>query len=554
MAALSDGSPRRLRFLHFNDVYNVDASSRGEVCGGAARFSSLVKSYFPGGSRYDAARGTPLVVFGGDAFNPSIMSTVTKGRQMIPVLESLHIAAACYGNHDFDFGVDHLLKLKAMCSFPWLLSNVKVRATGKQMADGIVTHMVTHEETGLRVGFMGLIEDAWMATLATVDAEDVDYEDFVACAKRLSAELRASGADLVVAITHMRVPNDNRLAAEAGYVIDLILGGHDHHYEVRPTEPHKDVWLCKSGTDFRDLTVLDMVIGGGGRGFTVENAERVQITRDMPEDDGVIEALREYQEKVAGDMQKTIGATSVDLDARFSAIRTRETNISNFVADCVRHGSRTPAGVAPDIALINAGTLRADRIMKAGALVREDLVALLPMLDPMVILELTTDQLMAVLENAVSQWPALEGRFACVSGVTFAFRTGAPPGQRIVRESVRVGDRPLDGGGGAAGGPATATTYTLATKQYLAKGKDGYLTFADCPVLVDEEEMAPLGTMVRRYFQELAVVNAFRSPQHGDECVFSRRAAALVREKFSTKVWQNVSAIHPEVEGRIREE
>ena len=139
-----------------------------------------------------------------------------------------------------------------------------------------------------------------------------------------------------------------------------------------------------------------------------------------------------------------------------------------------------------------------------------------------------------------------------MSGVTFAFRTGAPSGHRVVRDSVRVGGRPLDVDGGAGG--SSPTTFTLATKQYLAKGKDGYVTLADCPVLVDEEEMAPLGTMVRRYFQELAVVNAFRLPQHGDACVFSRRMAALVREKFRTKVWQSVVAIHPEVEGRIREE
>ena len=79
LAALS-APGRRVRILHFNDVYNVEASSRGDVCGGAARFVALVRSYFPGGSRFEPSRGSPLVVFGGDAFNPSIMSTVTKGR------------------------------------------------------------------------------------------------------------------------------------------------------------------------------------------------------------------------------------------------------------------------------------------------------------------------------------------------------------------------------------------------------------------------------------------------------------------------------------------
>ena len=39
------------------------------------------------------------------------------------------------------------------------------------------------------------------------------------------------GADYVIALTHMRMPNDIRLAENVDS-IDLILGGHDHDYEV----------------------------------------------------------------------------------------------------------------------------------------------------------------------------------------------------------------------------------------------------------------------------------------------------------------------------------
>ncbi len=40
------------------------------------------------------------------------------------------------------------------------------------------------------------------------------------------------GCDLIVALTHMRVPNDLRLAREVPE-LHMILGGHDHHYEKR---------------------------------------------------------------------------------------------------------------------------------------------------------------------------------------------------------------------------------------------------------------------------------------------------------------------------------
>lgn len=40
------------------------------------------------------------------------------------------------------------------------------------------------------------------------------------------------GCDYVIALTHMRTPNDIRLAENVDE-IDLILGGHDHVYEIQ---------------------------------------------------------------------------------------------------------------------------------------------------------------------------------------------------------------------------------------------------------------------------------------------------------------------------------
>jgi 5'-nucleotidase len=57
-----------------------------------------------------------------------------------------------------------------------------------------------------------------------VDEDDITYIDFVSEGRRLAAELReGQGVDLVVALTHMREPNDMRLAEEVEG-IDLVLG------------------------------------------------------------------------------------------------------------------------------------------------------------------------------------------------------------------------------------------------------------------------------------------------------------------------------------------
>lgn len=76
----------------------------------------------------------PLVVFSGDAFNPSIMSTITMGKQMVPVLNSIGVHIAAVGNHDLDYGVENMSKLCGECNFPWLMANVLDKETGEGRA------------------------------------------------------------------------------------------------------------------------------------------------------------------------------------------------------------------------------------------------------------------------------------------------------------------------------------------------------------------------------------------------------------------------------------
>jgi 2',3'-cyclic-nucleotide 2'-phosphodiesterase (5'-nucleotidase family) len=71
-------TPPDLRLLHYNDVYHVEAGSR-EPVGGYSRFQTLV-NYYRDDERF---QGQPKVLtfFSGDAFNPSIESSITKGQR-----------------------------------------------------------------------------------------------------------------------------------------------------------------------------------------------------------------------------------------------------------------------------------------------------------------------------------------------------------------------------------------------------------------------------------------------------------------------------------------
>lgn len=86
--------PPDLRFIHYNDVYHVEQGSR-EPVGGIARFQTVC-NYYQKDARF-AGQPEVMTLFSGDAFNPSLESSVTKGRHMVPVMNMLGTSISCLG-------------------------------------------------------------------------------------------------------------------------------------------------------------------------------------------------------------------------------------------------------------------------------------------------------------------------------------------------------------------------------------------------------------------------------------------------------------------------
>lgn len=524
--------------LHFSDVYNIEPRS-DEPKGGAARFAGYVKS----------CHGlNPLVLFSGDIFNPSLLSVFTQGEQMVPILKACQVKCSVFGNHDFDFGVDRLMELVERTDFPWLMSNVVDNITKKPLANGSVSYML--EWQNRKIGLIGLVEEEWIETLGTLDPEDVTFKDFVVVGTQVAKELKKDGADVVIALTHMRWPNDIRLAEEAEN-IDLILGGHDHEYGLKEVNGR---YVLKSGTDFRNLSKVLLEWPTSGPGEVKITVERVDLDSSYPEDDETKEIVTNYLNIVGSKLDEVLGNISVPLDGRFTAVRTGETNLGNFITDIML------AATHADAAMINSGTLRSDKIHEKGEFTLQDLMDVLPMVDPLVVLRITGAQLMEALENSVSQYPKLEGRFSQVSGIIFGFDPSKPPGQRVEAGLVKVQDEYLD----------LKKSYLLCTKAYLANGKDGYDVFKECEVVVDEEKGPVLSTAVRNHFESVQVIQGTKSCRsgHRQSIIGLARKKSLINSKRSEEAMQakprhlvrqesihelenELSHLAPTVEGRI---
>lgn len=548
---------QELTIIHFNDVYDIFPSDT-EPVGGAARFTKLVKEYTQ--SHHSAS--PPLILFSGDCLNPSTLSAFTKGEHMVPILNHIGVHVASLGNHDFDFGIEELEKRMNEFSFPWLLSNVLDSKTGEPLAGA--KDMIELEWNGLHIGIIGLVEKEWLATIPSIDMEeDVVYLDFVTKGQELCDFLLAKGCDMVIALTHMRAPNDIILASKVPD-IHLILGGHDHSPQAEFVQPHGTL-LLKSGTDFREFSVLkiskrdsnevqctDIVevttnetdsefdCCSKAREDVIVSWKRVYVTSDTQEDEHVANIVDEYHQMMGSKILSPLGWTLVDLDARFDHVRSAETSLGNLLADIMRLGM----GIHIDGSLLNSGTIRSDRVHHAGQFTVKDLITMLPFTDELVVVEMTGRDLLDALETSVSAWPAMEGRFLQVSGISYAFDPSKEPGNRITHESVTVNEKPIE----------MNKSYTIATKAYLRSGKDGFDTLKKAKQIIDPETAPRLVTLIHALLSRIQTLNEClesggnETPCHSTCSILrgTQLESLIVFDKTTNKY-----GVFPMLEGRI---
>lgn len=359
-------------------------------------------------------------------------------------------------NHDFDFGVKQFRNLTEKCNFPWLIANVLDPALGEDVPLGNAkrTHMLT-TSNGIKVGLIGLGEREWLATINSLPP-DLIYKSATATAKELVPQLREQGAEMVICLSHMREPNDNKLAEQTDGLIDIILGGHDHYYSHSLI---KGTHVLRSGTDFKQLSYIEARRERDDAGRWDFDIWRRDVTSDVAEDERAAKLVGELTSKLQKSLSRPVGWTAVPLDARFSTVRTRESNLGNFVCDVMRRHHNA------DCTIMASGTIRGDQVYPPGVVRVKEITTCFPFEDPVVCLRVKGQAIWDALENSVSTYPAQEGRFPQVSNIVFEFDPSRESGKRL--NSLQIGGRPYD----------PEAEYVLVTRGYMGRGKGGFFLF-----------------------------------------------------------------------------
>jgi 2',3'-cyclic-nucleotide 2'-phosphodiesterase (5'-nucleotidase family) len=407
----------------------------------------------------------------GDFLSSSVASTVFKGEQMIAALNAAGLDVATLGNHEFDFGTDLLIQRMHEAKWQWVVSNVIDTNTGKPIG-GAAPYLI-RTFGAIKVGIIGLCLNT-----QAFPRDKLTHVRLLNPLDAAAANLRTlknDKVDVIIALTHLAFEEDRALIRRFPE-IDLIVGGHEH-YPITVTENR--TLISKAGSEARWVARIDVNKRAGG---PVERFyELIPITSALPEEPGTAAVVASYESKLGTELDAVVGTTRVPLDADTIRLRARETNLGDFIADALR----TEADA--DVAILNSGMIRGDRVYPEGPLTRRTILAIHPFGNVLCKVAVPGRVILEALNSGVSKLPATAGQFPQVSGLTFRVNAAAAVGARI--SDVTVAGNPLD----------LEKTYTVALPDFMLQGGDGYSMFSGHRLLVGPEAGGLVVEAIEKY-------------------------------------------------------
>ena len=484
---LSSGSAfadYELNILHINDLHSriesinkfdstcsAEEESKNECFGGVARLKAAIDA-----ERQKLAGKNVLLLNAGDNFQGSLFYTTYKGAAEAEFLNLMKFDAMTVGNHEFDDSEDGLATFLDKVQFPVVTANVAAGASSK-IGDRIKPYIVL-DKGGQKIGIVGAVAND--TPELSSPGPNVLIGNDVADITAAVAELKKQGVDKIIALTHVGYPRD--LAAIAKIPdVDVVVGGHSHSF-LSSTDPKAEgpyptmvdnpggykVPVVQAGSYSKYLGDLKVVFDDAG---IVKEASGAPIAIDstIKPDEAVLARIKELSAPIEALKSKIVAESAGPIDGSRDKCRSAECEMGDLVADALLDRTKSQGMT---IAITNGGGLRSS--IDAGPVSMGEVLSVLPFQNTVATFQLKGSDLLAALENGLSQIEEGAGRFPQVSGMKYSFDRSKPAGSRIVSVEVKEGDAygPLD----------PAKTYGIVSNNYMRAGGDGYAVFAKSAV------------------------------------------------------------------------
>ena len=453
--------------LHTNDLHGHltswrgwEGNLKGRGVGGLSRVAAAVDQV-----RTDVGKDRVLLVDAGDTFGGTMIADLTKGHAVVEGMNAVGYDAMCIGNHDLDFTAAGLTNCLKAAHFPVLAANV-FTSPGHAL---FVGPSLIRKVGDTQVGVFGLADPNTELTIAAANTAGLVFEPPAPAAKEAVDELKRQGARVIIALSHLGLSADERLAQTVPG-IDVIVGGHSHN-RVQAAVQVGHTLIVQAGAFGSDVGRLDLHVDQNGR-IVTQHHGLMSLDHDVFGGDAGVKRVVEAQEApFRAQLDEPVAEANTPiiraqtLAGQMPGKRDQQSPADSLFADILRQETGSDFALLPGVG---------DGVaIPPGPVTAEALRNLLPNDGEVVTMKLTGAQIVDILEQAVENVLADDpqkrvGGMIQVSGLRFAYDPQKAALHRVT--SVQ-----------AAGGEALAPgkLYQIATNSLLADGGQNHKTFSE---------------------------------------------------------------------------
>ena len=512
------------QFLSYNDFHGAidpPAGTGGVVNGVPAGGVEYLATYLKKLRAEAAKEGRETTTVGaGDLIGATpLVSAAFHDEPTIELMNEVGLQVSSVGNHEFDEGVDELIRMqrggchpKDGCQdgdgfkgakFTYLAANTINKKTGLPILPPIDIKFVK----GVPVGFVGLTLEGTAGIVNPAGIQNVRFANEIETANKWGNLLKLFGVKAQVLLVHqggqqnvsdtVPVPGVSDCNAFSGPIVPIVAGlnpefnlvvsGHTHRFYSCTLPNSKGTSVVTSaGTNGQLITDIDYSIDRRTGRFAEVTAKNVVVENGIPDGNGgwqkdaagvflknpatvdpkAKKVADKYRTAVAPIANKVVGTITGDIVRLAGA--NGESPLGDVIADAQLAWTKSANA---QIALMNPGGIRADFDAEAsaggepnGQVTYGEAFTVQPFNNLVVTQTFTGAQLKNVLEQ---QFVGFGGqttqRILQVSaGLTYTWTSTAPAGSKVT--ALALNGTPID----------PAASYQVTTNDFLANGGDGF--------------------------------------------------------------------------------
>ena len=414
------------------------------------------------------------------------------------------------GNHEFDEGIDELLRMQnGGChpidgcadgdpfngaDFQFLAANVTYKSNGQT----IFPPYAIRKFQGVRVAIVGMTLEGTPTIVTPAAVQSVDFADEAATVNALVPVLKAQGVETIIVLLHeggttsksqgvgtIAAINEcnNPTGAIPGIVnamddeIDVVVTGHTN-WAINCMIDGKVV--TGAAHQGRLVTDIDLTISRATKDVipSLTRVNNVIVTRNVVKAADMTTLVNKYKTLSAPLANRIVGSVTGDILRANNA--AGESALGDVIADAQLDATSPAAFGGARVAFMNPGGIRGDILAAqisggeaAGQVTYGELFTVQPFSNVMAVQTCTGAQIDALLEQ---QWGTnsdgspREVILQVSDGFTYSWSATAANGSRVAIGSIMIGGVPID----------PAAPYRVAMNNFLATGGDGFSVFNSC--------------------------------------------------------------------------